>query len=207
VRISAAVLADPGRPLEVAEVELAAPRQDEVLVRLHASGICRSDLSLQEGKWPVPLPIVLGHEGAGVVERVGDNVPSSRVGEHVVLTFAPACGRCRFCLAGRVNLCSTAAAGYESGTMLDGTTRLSLDDRPVHHLAFVSSFATHAVVPAAGALPIPQELDLSLACLLGCGITTGIMSVSIGPTCVPGNQSPCSDVAAWALPPSKERGL
>lgn len=178
MRITGAVHSEPGRPLEVRELELAPPRHDEVLVRLHASGICRSDLSLQAGKWPVPLPIVLGHEGAGVVEAVGPGVAESRVGEHVVLTFAPACGRCRFCLAGRANLCSTAATAYDTGTMLDGTTRLALDGQPVHHLAVVSSFATRAVVPATAAIPIAAELDLSFACLLGCGITTGVMAVT-----------------------------
>jgi S-(hydroxymethyl)glutathione dehydrogenase / alcohol dehydrogenase len=178
MRIAAAVLVEAGRRLELADLELAPPKRDEVLVRLHASGICRSDLSLQAGKWPVPLPIVLGHEGAGVIESVGPGVPETRVGERVVLTFAPACGRCRFCLEGRVNLCSAAAAGYETGTLLDGTTRLALDGARVHHLAFVSSFATHAVMPAAAAIPIAADLDLALACLLGCGITTGVMAVT-----------------------------
>jgi Zn-dependent alcohol dehydrogenase len=178
VTIRGAVLVEPARDLEVDELELDAPRRDEVRVRLHATGICRSDLSLVAGKWPVPLPMVLGHEGAGVIEAVGPDVPTERVGEHVVLTFAPACGRCRFCLEGRVNLCLTAAAGYETGELADGTTRLSRNGMRVHHLAFVSSFATHAVVPAAGAIPIDPELDLSLACLLGCGITTGVMAVT-----------------------------
>ena len=178
MRIRAAVLVEPGRELEVDELELDAPKRDEVLVRLHATGICRSDLSLAAGKWPVPLPMVLGHEGAGVIEAVGPGVSEARLGEHVVLTFAPACGRCRFCLEGRVNLCLTAAAGYETGLLGDGTTRLSRNGTRVHHLAFVSSFATHAVVPAAGAIAIDRELDLALACLLGCGITTGVMAVT-----------------------------
>jgi S-(hydroxymethyl)glutathione dehydrogenase/alcohol dehydrogenase len=176
--VRAAVLVDPGRELEVDELELDAPRRDEVLVRLEATGICRSDLSLAAGKWPVPLPMVLGHEGAGVIAAVGAGVPEERIGERVVLTFAPACGRCRFCLEGRVNLCLAAAAGYENGVLGDGTTRLARNGTRVHHLAFVSSFATHAVVPATGAITVPPELDLTLGCLLGCGISTGVMSVT-----------------------------
>ena len=178
MRIAAAVLEAPGGPLRVAELELEAPRRDEVLVRLLASGICRSDLSLLDGKWPAPLPMVLGHEGAGRVEAVGEGVAPGRVGEHVVLTFTPACGRCRFCLQGRVNLCTAAARAMDLGVLPDGTTRLSHGGRPVHHLALVSSFATHAVVPANGAIPVPPGLDPMLACLLGCCVLTGVVSVT-----------------------------
>jgi S-(hydroxymethyl)glutathione dehydrogenase/alcohol dehydrogenase len=178
MRIRAAVLTAPNRPLEVADLELDPPRRDEVLVRLAATGICRSDLSYVDGKWPVPLPVVLGHEGAGTIEAVGDGVDPARVGERVVLTFSPACGACRFCLEGRANLCLDAAAGLDTGFLRDGSTRLSRDGVRVHHLAYVSSFASHAVVPANGALPIDPALDLELACLLGCGVTTGVMSVT-----------------------------
>ena len=178
MKITAAVLEATGCPLRVTELELEAPRRDEVLVRLHASGICRSDLSLLDGKWPAPLPMVLGHEGAGIVEAVGEGVDPARIGEHVVLTFTPACGRCRFCLQGRVNLCTAAAGAMDHGVLPDGTTRLGRDGRPVYHLALVSSFATHAVVPANGAIPVPAELDSAHACLLGCGVLTGVVSVT-----------------------------
>ena len=174
----AAVMERPATPLVVAEVELDEPRRDEVLVRMLASGICRSDLSYLNGKWPAPLPIVLGHEGAGVIQAVGDGVPESRVGERVVLTFAPPCGRCRFCLEGRANLCLEAAACMDAGTMRDGSTRLHRGEQRVHHLALVSSFAEHAVVPANAAIPVTEGLDPGLACLLGCGVTTGVMSVT-----------------------------
>jgi S-(hydroxymethyl)glutathione dehydrogenase/alcohol dehydrogenase len=177
VRIAAAVL-DAVGSLRLEDVELDPPRRDEVLVRLLASGICRSDLSLIDGKWPAPLPMVLGHEGAGVIEAVGDGVDPARVGEPVVLTFTPACGRCRFCLQGRVNLCAGAARAMDDGVLLDGTTRLQRSGGPVHHLALVSSFATHAVVPAVAAIRVPAELDPVLACLLGCGVLTGVMSVT-----------------------------
>jgi S-(hydroxymethyl)glutathione dehydrogenase/alcohol dehydrogenase len=178
VRIEAAVMDAVNAPLRVQELELAAPRRDEVLVRMLTSGICHSDLSYIDGSWPAPLPIVLGHEGYGVVEEVGEDVESPRPGDRVVLTFAPACGRCRFCLEGRSNLCLRAARCMDSGLMWDGTTRLSHHGTPVHHLALVSSFATHAVVPAAGAIPIDADIDPVHACLLGCGVTTGVMSVT-----------------------------
>ncbi len=178
MRISAAILETVGHPLRVDELELEQPRRDEVLVRLRASGICRSDLSLLDGKWPAPLPMVLGHEGAGIIKEVGVGVDPGRIGESVVLTFTPACGRCRFCLQGRVNLCIAAAQAMDGGVLPDGTTRLSRDGEPLHHLALVSSFATHAVVPANGAIPVPAELDPVLACLLGCGVLTGVVSVT-----------------------------
>jgi S-(hydroxymethyl)glutathione dehydrogenase / alcohol dehydrogenase len=160
MRIRAALFTAPNRPLEVGELELDPPRREEVLVRIAASGICRSDLSYVDGKWPVPMPMVLGHEGAGTIEAVGEGVDPARVGQHVVLTFAPACGACRFCLEGRANLCLDAAGGLDSGLLRDGTSRLSRDGERVHHLAYVSSFASHAVVPATGALPIDPGLDL-----------------------------------------------
>ena len=178
MRIEAALFNGVGTRLEHTELELAGPRRDEVLVRLLASGICHSDLSFIDGSWPAPLPIVLGHEGFGVVEAVGPGVESPRVGERVVLTFSPACGRCRFCLAGRSNLCVVADRCMNDGCMWDGTTRLSRGDLSVHHLALVSSFATHTVVPAAGAIPVDPALDPAIGCLLGCGVTTGILSVT-----------------------------
>jgi S-(hydroxymethyl)glutathione dehydrogenase / alcohol dehydrogenase len=178
VKAVAAIFTGEKEALAVDEVDLEPPARDEVLVRLEASGICRSDLSFVEGKWPAPLPIVLGHEGAGVIDAVGRDVADSRVGEHVVLTFAPPCGRCRPCLEGRANICLMADACMERGTLADGTTRWTWHGQALHHLAFVSSFATHIVVPAAAAIPITSRLDLDVASLLGCGVTTGIMSVT-----------------------------
>ncbi|MFN2629210.1 MAG: zinc-binding dehydrogenase [Gaiellaceae bacterium] len=178
MKISAAVLRRAGHALELEELELEPPRGDEVLVRLQASGICRSDLSLADGKWPAPLPMVLGHEGAGTIEEVGEGVDPDLVGRHVVLTFTPGCGRCRFCLQGRVNLCTEAARCMDAGVLPDGTTRLSRNGERVHHLALVSSFATHAVVPANAAIPVPAGLDPAVSCLLGCGVLTGVAAVT-----------------------------
>ena len=115
MHVLAALMTAPHEPLVVDEVELAPPRRDEVLVRVLASGICRSDLSYMGGKWPIPCPVVLGHEGAGTIEAVGEGVDPGRIGEQVVMTFAPSCGRCRYCLEGRVNLCSEAAACMDAG--------------------------------------------------------------------------------------------
>ncbi len=128
MKIQAAVMHAPGQPLDVREVDLAPPARDEVCVRIEATGICRSDLSYIDGKWPTPLPVVLGHEGAGTIESVGEGVDPQRIGEPVVLTFSPACGRCRMCLAGRANLCLDAANGLDSGFLRDGTSRLSSMD-------------------------------------------------------------------------------
>lgn len=177
MRIRAALFIAPGRALELAELELDPPKRDEVLVRLGASGICRSDLSYVDGKWPVPMPMVLGHEGAGVIEAVGDGVDPSRLGEEVVLTFSPACNRCRYCYEGRTNLCTGAAYALDHGVLRDGTTRLHHGGRDVFHLAFVSSFATHTVCPENAAIAIPHGLPPRHACLLGCGVTTGVLSV------------------------------
>lgn len=176
--IRAAVMEQASSPLVVTDLELDPPERDEVLVKMLASGICRSDLSYLDGKWPAPTPMVLGHEGAGVIEAVGEGVDPARVGEFVVLTFSPPCGRCRYCLEGRANLCTEAAECMDAGTMRDGTTRLHRGDQRVHHLALVSSFASHAVVPANAAIPVTDQLEPGLACLLGCGVTTGVMSVT-----------------------------
>ena len=123
MKIRAAVMTAPNRALEVADVELDAPRRDEVLVRIEASGICRSDLSYIDGKWPAPLPIVLGHEGAGVIEAVGDGVDPGRVGEQVVLTFSPACGQCRSCARGRSVICES---GLKFGYGITGGVRMHM---------------------------------------------------------------------------------
>lgn len=177
MKIRAAVLKAFNEPLNVRAVDLAEPGRNEVLIRILASGICRSDLHIQEGAWPLPLPMVLGHEAVGDVVAVGDGVDDARLGERVVVTFSPPCGRCRNCLGGAANLCSEADAAFHAGTLRDGTTRLSEGRTPVHHLVGISSFATHAVVLAGAAIPVPPELPVELLCILGCGATTGIYSV------------------------------
>lgn len=173
----AAVLERVGAPLRVTELELAPPGPGEVLVAVHASGVCHSDLNAIDGTAETPCPAVLGHEGGGVVEQAGPGVTRVAVGDHVALSWAPACGRCAECLDGLPHLCGTAWPMMARGTLLDGTTRLSRDGKPVHHYSFLSSFAERAVVPERSCVVIPDDVPLEIAGLVGCAVTTGICAV------------------------------
>jgi Zn-dependent alcohol dehydrogenase len=184
----AAVLRAAGEPLRVEDVVLAPPAGGEVLVRVSAAGVCRSDLHLADGhlgadRWP----IVLGHEGAGVVEAVGEGVERPTPGDPVAFCFVPSCGSCRQCRAGHRALCVVAAAASWAGTMLDGTSRLSFPDGgSIQHFNFISCFAERAVVPAASAVPISPDLPLRQAALLGCGAVTGFGAVRNAARVAPG---------------------
>jgi S-(hydroxymethyl)glutathione dehydrogenase/alcohol dehydrogenase len=179
MEVRAAVLHEGGAPLSVETVTLDPPRAGEVLVRVAAAGVCHSDVHLADGnlgddRWPT----ILGHEGAGVVEAVGPEVDDLAAGDPVALCFVPSCRRCRACTEGRPNLCETASAQAWAGALLDGTSRLRLaDGRPVRHFNFVSCFAERCVVPVASAVPIPRELPLWQAALLGCAVVTGFGAV------------------------------
>lgn len=171
----AAILHEVGKPLAVEPVELDAPRAGEVAVRIAATGVCHSDLHYIKGDLPFPLPVVLGHEAAGIVEAVGPGVESVRPGDHVVVLFAPPCGRCRYCDAGRPHLCELR---YRvRGKMPDGTTRLRWKGQDLHHFTCVSSWAEMAVVPESGTLRISEEVPMTVAALLGCAVTTGVGAV------------------------------
>jgi S-(hydroxymethyl)glutathione dehydrogenase / alcohol dehydrogenase len=176
--IRAAVLREPG-DVRVEEVLLDPPGAGEVLVRVAAAGVCHSDVhladgSLGEGRWPM----VLGHEGAGIVEEVGDGVAHVVPGDEVVLCWVPSCRECAACRAGRPTLCTVAATHSFTGTMPDGTTRLRLPDgTPLQHGLMTACFAERVVVPAAGAIPLPGGLPLWQAALLGCGVMTGFGAV------------------------------
>ena len=165
-----------GAPLEVTELELEPPRAGEVLVRLHASGVCHSDLNAVDGTVTTPCPAVLGHEGAGVVEAVGPGVALTP-GTPVVLSWLPACGECAECRRELSHLCRQAWAAMATGGLLDGTSRLSRDGRPVFHYSFLSSFAERAVVPAGCCVPIPEGVPFAVAALVGCAVTTGTGAV------------------------------
>src|SRR5688500_4695215 len=143
MRVKAAILNAPKTPLVVEELELEEPRAGEVLVRVAASGVCHSDWHVVTGDTKHPLPCVLGHEGAGVVEALGDAVTDLNVGDHVVLNWAPSCGRCFYCLRGRSNLCDTYTGPIWAGTMLDGQTRLRRNGQPVYHYCGLATFAGH----------------------------------------------------------------
>jgi S-(hydroxymethyl)glutathione dehydrogenase/alcohol dehydrogenase len=173
--LRAAVLYEYGEPLAVEEIELDPPREGEVLVRMAASGVCRSDLHTIEGVHPWALPVVMGHEGAGVVEEVGPGVGHVRPGDHVILSWLPYCGHCRFCSAGRPNLCEDLDWSI-AGTMMDGTTRLHKDGERIHHYN-TSSFAERSVVPAQTAIPVDASLPLVELALMGCAVMTGVGAV------------------------------
>jgi S-(hydroxymethyl)glutathione dehydrogenase / alcohol dehydrogenase len=179
MQVRAAVLREAGRPVAVEEVELAGPRAGEALVRVAAAGVCHTDLHLAEGKLGAGrAPMVLGHEGAGVVETVGERVAGLAPGDRVAFCFVPPCRACRACAAGRFHLCETAAAHAWAGTLLDGTSRLALaDGTAVQHCNFVSCFAERCVVPAAAAVQLPPELPLWQGALLGCAVMTGVGAV------------------------------
>jgi Zn-dependent alcohol dehydrogenase len=180
LQMRAAVLRAPGRPVSIETVQLDPPRRGEVLVRVAAAGVCHSDLHLADGllgagRWPM----VLGHEGAGVVEALGEDVVGLAVGDHVAFCFVPACGACGACRSGRPTLCEPAGRNGVAGTLMDGTSRLrALDGTRLQHGLMVACFAQHAVVPAAGALPLPESIPLWKAALLGCGVVTGIGAVN-----------------------------
>ncbi len=172
------VFSGPERPLELAELELAPPRPGEVLVRIAAAGVCRSDLHSRQGDWPRRTPLVMGHEGAGTVIEVGAEVSGLAPGDHVVLSWQPACGRCRPCLLGLPQRCQLMASLVApQGVLYDGTSRLSRRGETVYHYSGVSSFAEEAVVPATGAIAVPADVPLSSAALIGCCVSTGVGAV------------------------------
>jgi len=177
MQIRAAVLEATGGPLSVCDLELAAPGREEVLVRLGASGVCHSDWNAVDGTSETPCPAVLGHEGAGVVEAIGAGVTRVRVGDHVALSWSPSCGRCAECTRDLPWLCSTAWPALGAGGLMDGTTRLSRGDEPIHHYSFLSTFAEACVVPERSCIPIPEDVPFDVAGLVGCAVTTGLGAV------------------------------
>jgi S-(hydroxymethyl)glutathione dehydrogenase/alcohol dehydrogenase len=166
-----------GDVLSYREVELDSPGPNELLVKVTTTGLCRSDLHYARGVWKHPLPVILGHEASGIVEEVGPGVPTSRIGEKVVLSFSPGCGTCIYCALGQTYNCDAVVEASIKGTMLDNTCRFHFRGQDVHHLALVASWSECTVVPAKGAVPVPQDVDLETAALLGCGVTAGIGSV------------------------------
>jgi len=156
---------------------LAPPGPGEVLVRLHASGVCHSDLNAIDGTAETRCPAVLGHEGAGVVEGLGEGVRGLAPGTRVVLSWLPACGHCEECLRELSHLCTTAWLGMASGGLLDGQPRLSRAGEPIYHYSFLSTFADRAIVPAACCVPIPDGVPFEVAALAGCAVVTGTGAV------------------------------
>ncbi len=173
--MKAAVLYEPGKPLAIEDITLAPPKAGEVRVKVAANGRCHSDLHVMTGDMRMPLPIVLGHEGAGIVTEVGPGVASVKEGDHVVLSFSPVCGYCYYCTEGNPHLCETRP--QKLGTLLDGTTRLRKNGAEIFHFAFTASFAEETVVPESCAIKIRDDMPLDRACFVGCGTMTGIGAV------------------------------
>ncbi len=191
MKIRAAVLEEFGRPLAVQDVELAEPRAGEVLVRLVACGVCHTDLYTASGADPSGYaPTVLGHEGAGVVERVGADVASVAPGDHVVTLFSPQCRECVHCRSDRTNLCLAIREQQNQGYLPDGTTRLARDGEPIRHFMGTSVFAEYTVMPEIALAKVNRDAPLEHACLFACGLSTGLgaalntAKVAAGSTCV-----------------------
>jgi Zn-dependent alcohol dehydrogenase len=169
------VLTGLDRPLVLREdVEVDEPRAGEVRIRVAACGVCRSDLSMQDGTMPIPLPAVLGHEASAVVEAVGDGVTDLASGDHVVVSWVPQCGACFFCRRGQPQLCQTSDVVLLAGGQLDGSPRLRLDGAPLFQMSGAGTFSEVTVIPATAAVRIPDDLPLDVAALLGCAVLTGV---------------------------------
>jgi S-(hydroxymethyl)glutathione dehydrogenase/alcohol dehydrogenase len=171
MRATAAVLYEVGKPVVIEELDLLEPRAHEVLVRWVANGVCHSDLHVITGDYPHPLPVVLGHEAAGVVERVGPGVESVQPGDHVCSSYIPSCGACWYCVGGQPTMC--ALRDKPRWFMLDGTPRFEHAGRGIHHFLQVSGYATRSVLPEASVIPIRKDAPLDLACLVSCGVLAG----------------------------------
>ncbi len=166
------------RPMTLEEVELSPPRAGELLIRIEATGVCHSDLSVVDGSRIRPLPMALGHEAAGIVEEVGPGVRDVQPGDHVVLTFVPSCGHCAECSSGRPALCNPGAAANSSGDLLHGPSLLrDGQGNTIHHLLGVSGFAHHAVTARESAVAIPADIPFATAALFGCAVLTGVGAV------------------------------
>ena len=179
MRMKAAVLHSVREPLTIEEVELDPPKAGEVLVKMVASGICHSDIHYFTGDSPTNKPVVLGHEGAGIVEEIGEGVTRVKPGDHVILTFLPSCGRCKWCHTGRPTMCDLGAK-IRTGLMVDGTTRhhRASDGADLYSFLFISTYGEYSVAPEASMVVVPEYLPLEKLCLLGCGFTTGFGTIT-----------------------------
>ena len=174
----AAVAFAAGKPLEIVEIDVAPPRVGEVLVKIHATGVCHTDAFTLSGEDPEGVfPAVLGHEGGGEVVEVGEGVTTLKPGDHVIPLYTAECGQCTFCLSGKTNLCQAVRATQGKGLMPDGTTRFSYNGEPIYHYMGTSTFSEYTVVPEISLAKIDPAAPLEKVCLLGCGVTTGIGAV------------------------------
>ncbi|MFT7559215.1 MAG: S-(hydroxymethyl)glutathione dehydrogenase/alcohol dehydrogenase [Flavobacteriales bacterium] len=178
IKSKAAIAWGPNQPLSIEEIDVMLPKAGEVLVRIVASGVCHTDAYTlsgadSEGKFPC----ILGHEGGGIVEQIGEGVTSVAVGDHVIPLYTPECGECKYCLSGKTNLCQKIRATQGQGLMPDGTVRFFKDGEPIYHYMGTSTFSEFTVLPEISLARINPKADLKEVCLLGCGVTTGMGAV------------------------------
>jgi S-(hydroxymethyl)glutathione dehydrogenase/alcohol dehydrogenase len=177
LKTRAALFRELGRPLEVAEVELEEPGAGDVLLRTAAVGVCGSDLHVVRGEWPRPTPMILGHEGSGIVEAIGPEVEGIRPGDRAVISWAPSCGSCGPCRRGRTTACLPLREAIGKGTLPDGSTRLRYGGETVYRMTTVGALAERVLIPASAVLPLPESVPLDQAALLGCAALTGVGAV------------------------------
>lgn len=178
IKSRAAVAFGSGQPLQIVEVDVAPPQAGEVLVRIVASGVCHTDAFTLSGDDPEGIfPAILGHEGGGIVEAVGEGVTSLEVGDHVIPLYTAECRTCKFCTSGKTNLCQSVRETQGQGLMPDGTTRFSYKGEPIYHYMGTSTFSEYTVVAEVSLAKVPKDAPLEKICLLGCGVTTGIGAV------------------------------
>jgi S-(hydroxymethyl)glutathione dehydrogenase/alcohol dehydrogenase len=178
MKIKAAVAWKPNSPLVIEEVDLEGPKKGEVLIKIVASGVCHTDAYTLSGEDAEGLfPVILGHEGGGIVTEIGEGVTSLKIGDHVIPLYTPECKECKFCLSGKTNLCVKIRATQGKGLMPDGTSRFSKDGKLIHHYMGCSTFAEYTVVPEIALAKVDPQAPLEKICLLGCGVTTGIGAV------------------------------
>ena len=178
IKSRAAVAWGPGQPLFIEEVDVMPPKAGEVRIRILASGVCHTDAFTLSGDDPEGVfPAILGHEGGGIVESVGEGVTSVAVGDHVIPLYTPECGECKFCKSGKTNLCQKIRETQGKGLMPDGTTRFYKDGKPIYHYMGCSTFSEYTVLPEISLAKINKEAPLEEVCLLGCGVTTGMGAV------------------------------
>jgi S-(hydroxymethyl)glutathione dehydrogenase/alcohol dehydrogenase len=178
MKTKAAVAPAAGKPLEIATVDLEGPRAGEVLIEIRASGVCHTDEFTRSGADPEGLfPVIFGHEGAGVVVDVGPGVTSLEKGDHVIPLYTPECRACKSCTSRKTNLCTAIRATQGKGVMPDGTSRFSLEGRPIHHYMGCSTFSNHTVLPEIAVAKIRKDAPFDKVCTIGCGVTTGIGAV------------------------------
>ncbi|AMO38198.1 S-(hydroxymethyl)glutathione dehydrogenase/class III alcohol dehydrogenase [Thauera humireducens] len=178
IKSRAAVAFGPNQPLQIVEVDVEPPKKGEVLVRIVATGVCHTDAFTLSGDDPEGIfPSILGHEGGGIVEAVGEGVTSLAVGDHVIPLYTAECRECKFCKSGKTNLCQAVRATQGKGLMPDGTTRFSYQGQPIYHYMGTSTFSEYTVVPEISLAKIDKDAPLDKVCLLGCGVTTGIGAV------------------------------